>query len=100
MAMNNNTQDKPLNIITRIWRFLTEAHPSVTDVGERRRAQLLSALSLILFVSFTWALLSAPRTTAVFIIFLGITWSHIFSHKVLPSRGVFLFIWLYFNRVH
>ena len=73
MAFNKSTQATPANGITRIWRFLTEAHPSITEIGERRRAQLLSALSLILVVSFTWAVLSSPSSFTVFIFFLGIT---------------------------
>lgn len=73
MATNNKSQDKPLNMFVRIWQFLTEPHPSVMEVGERRRAQLLSALSLILSFSFTWALLSNPDDITTFIIFLGIT---------------------------
>jgi GAF domain-containing protein len=73
MTMNNNTQDKPLTMLTRIWRFLIEAHPSVTEIGERRRAQLLSVLSLIFVGSFITALLSNPSSFTVFFIFLGIT---------------------------
>jgi GAF domain-containing protein len=92
MAMNNKTQDKPLNITTRFWRFLTEAHPSVTEIGERRRAQLLSTLSLILVVSFTWALLSTPQTGAVFVAFLGITLTaYITSRTKYYRTGAYFF---------
>jgi len=45
MAINKSTKAAQANMITRAWRFLTEAHPSVKEIGERRRAQLLSALS-------------------------------------------------------
>jgi len=71
--MNTNTQDKQTNIFVRIWRVLTEAHPSITDIAERRRAQLLSALSLILFFPFITAVLSNPQSLTVFVVFLGIT---------------------------
>jgi len=92
MTMSNNATVKPLNIFTRTWRFLTEAHPSVTEVGERRRAQLLSALSLILVISFTWALLSNPRTFTVFFVFLAITLAaYITSRTRFYSIGAYFF---------
>lgn len=68
-----NSPGKTLgNYISSFWRFLTDPHPSVTDAGERRRAQLLSTLSVILSLSFTWALLSRPSSLGAFIFFLGI----------------------------
>ena len=71
------------NFLTRGWQFLTEAHPSVKEIGERRRAQLLSALSLILIVSFVWALLSNPRALTVFVVFLSIS---IFAYVLSRTR--------------
>lgn len=59
--------------ISRAWDFLTKPHPSVTEVGERKQAQLLAVLSLILIVPFTLAILSSPQTVGTFIIFLAIT---------------------------
>ena len=73
MTMYNNKQEGQTNRLTRIWRYLTDAHPSITDIGERRRAQLLSALSLILAIAFTAAVLSNPQSFAVFFIFLALT---------------------------
>jgi len=60
-------------MVVRAWRFLTEAHSSIGEIGERRRAQLLSALSLILGISFIVAILANPRSFTVFFVFLGIT---------------------------
>ena len=92
MAFNKSTQATPVNRITRIWRLLTEAHPSITEIGERRRAQLLSALSLILFVSFTWAVLSSPSSFTVFIFFLGITLlAYIVSRTSYYRIGAYFF---------
>lgn len=71
--MNVNPQAPKANRLTRIWLFLTDAHPSITEIGERRRAQLLSALSLILVMAFVTALLSNPSSRTVFVVFLGIT---------------------------
>jgi len=83
MTMNDKTEMTQVNRLTRIWRFLTEAHPSITDIGERRRAQLLSALSLILVISFTWAVLSNPSSFTVFFFFLGITF---FAYLISRTR--------------
>src|SRR5512133_2467386 len=41
----------------RFWKFLTSPHPSVTEVGEKRRAQLLATVSLILSTGFLLGLL-------------------------------------------
>jgi GAF domain-containing protein len=71
--MNDNTKGTQPNMLMRFWLFLTEAHPSVKDIGERRRAQLLSALSLILVFSFILAVASSPQTISVFLFLLGIT---------------------------
>lgn len=92
MAFNKSTQATPTNMLTHIWRFLTEAHPSITEIGERRRAQLLSALSLILGVSFTWAVLSNPSSFTVFIFFLGITLlAYIVSRTKYYRIGAYFF---------
>jgi putative methionine-R-sulfoxide reductase with GAF domain len=74
------------------WNFLTRPHPSVTEVGNRRQAQLLSALSLILVGSFTWAILSNPRTVGSFLLFLGITLAaYIASRTRLYRIGAYFF---------
>ncbi len=79
-------------MLIRIWRFLTDAHPSVKEIGERRRAQLVSALSLILIVFFAWALLSDPRTVLVFLVFLSITiFAYILSRTKYFSIGAYFF---------
>ncbi len=78
--------------IGRSWGFLTNPHPSVTEVGERRQAQLLAALSLILLVPFTLAILSSPQTVGVFIIFLAIALlAYIASRTKLYRVGAYFF---------
>ncbi|HKI54074.1 MAG TPA: hypothetical protein VJ987_08095, partial [Anaerolineales bacterium] len=90
--MDNKTETTQINRLTGIWRFLTEAHPSITEVGERRRAQLLSALSLILVVSFTWAVLSNPSSFGVFFLLLGITlFAYLISRTKYFSIGAYFF---------
>ena len=92
MTMDDKTKATQENIFTRSWRFLTDAHPSITDVGERRRAQLLSALSLILVVSFITAVLSSPSSFTVFIVFLTITLiAYITSRTRFYTIGAYFF---------
>ena len=99
MAMNDRSKEpqksmlrQARDFLVRAWSFLTEAHHSITDIGERRRAQLLSALSLILFVSFTWAVLSTPSSLTVFFIFIGITlFAYVVSRTVYFGLGAYLF---------
>ena len=46
-----SAENKP-NIFRRFWQKLVEPHASLTDVGARRQAQLLAALSLALGLFF------------------------------------------------
>src|SRR5512138_3374682 len=92
MSINSNPQATQLNVIERAWRFLTEPHPSVIEIGERRRAQLLAALSLILVVAFTLAVFSHPKTFGVFFYFLGITLiAYISSRTKFYDVGAYFF---------
>ena len=92
MTIKTSNQPEQANILIRAWRILTEAHSSITEVGERRQAQLLAALSLILAVSFLWAILSNPQTVITFIIFLGITTFAYFTSRTRFYRlGAYFF---------
>jgi len=80
------------NRFSRAWRFLTAPHPSVRELGERRRAQLLSALSLILVASLLWALSFRPETVTTFYILLGITLlTYMISRTKYYLAGIYLF---------
>jgi GAF domain-containing protein len=48
--------------MARFWMSLINPHPSVQEVGERARAQLLAILTLILTVVYGWALISRPES--------------------------------------
>ena len=95
----NNMFNRPSDFSTailaplgRLWVFLTNPHASVTDLGERRRAQLLSALSLILTLSFLWAILSNPRSLGGFFVFLGIVLiAYITSRSRFYGIGAYFF---------
>lgn len=74
MTMNNTPQTSTnLNWLWTGWDFLAAPHPSVQEVGERRNAQLLSALCLILTGSFIWGILSNPTGVDTFVLLLAIT---------------------------
>ena len=91
-ALINNKFAPISERIGQLWGFLTDPHPSITEVGERRRAQLLSSLSLIFVVSFLLAIISNPRTLVDFFIFLGITLvSYLASRTKYYEFGAYFF---------
>lgn len=58
MALNETTTNRNFpSALARFWNFLTAPHPSVEEIGERRRAQLLATVSLILTGGFMLGLL-------------------------------------------
>jgi len=58
---------------TQLWNLLISAHPSVQEVGEKRRAQLLATLTLILTLIYIWALISRPDSSGSFVALLSFT---------------------------
>jgi GAF domain-containing protein len=75
MSVNTNpTQtEQSLSGFTRFWMFLINPHPSVQEIGEKARAQLLAILTLILTVVYAWALASRPESYNEFIALLVFT---------------------------
>lgn len=71
--MNNFVQQRPTNIFARFWHFLTDPHPSIRDVAEGRRVQLIAGLCIILFGALLLGLFSAPSTPTIFLPFITIT---------------------------
>src|SRR5512143_3757822 len=74
MALNQTptTPRKPFDEFARFWNILTKPHPSVIEIGEKRRAQLLATISLILSVAFLAGLITGGSFGA-FIILLVIS---------------------------
>jgi len=106
MATNrNSTTTKPRgNWLTPVWnplwnflfapvlKFLTEPHPSVTDIGEKRRAQLLATITLILVISFTWAVLSNPTAVGTFIaLYVTTLIAYVLSRTRYYRAGTYFF---------
>lgn len=75
MTLNEtpNPTGKPVNWLSAMWRFLTNPHSSVQEIGERRRAQLLATISLILTGTFILALLARSSSSGTFIALIMIS---------------------------
>ena len=93
MSTNNSPKTNVSeNWLLRLWQLLTEAHPSVQEIGERRRAQLLSSLSLILVTSFTFALLTNPKSVSIFYILLAFTFvAYLLGRSKYYNLGTYFF---------
>ncbi|HUG33452.1 MAG TPA: GAF domain-containing protein [Anaerolineales bacterium] len=76
---------------TRLINLFTEPHASIVDVGERRRARLLSAITLIFSVALLWGGLSNPTSYGTFVILLVTT---LLSYTL--SRGKYYRVGTYF----
>src|SRR5688500_12698776 len=59
--------------LLRAWQFLSQPHPSIEKVGQRRRAQLLAMITFILSALFIVALLFRPTSYSAFMTLLIIT---------------------------
>ena len=64
----NNEGQSFVQRARQIWLRMIEPPPSIKTIGEFRRAQLLSILTLILIVLFIGALLSRPINIGVFLV--------------------------------
>ncbi len=73
----DHEQDNPFAGKFQKWlkglSWLYASHPSVQDIGESRRAQLLNIVTLILTISFVLGLLSRPSAASPFIFMLSLS---------------------------
>src|SRR6266508_4765027 len=69
MILNDNqeTNQNPVNWFARLSRFLVNQHPSVQEFGEKRQAQLLAIITLILTVAYILAMISRPNSYSEFV---------------------------------
>jgi GAF domain-containing protein len=68
-----STTEISFNWFKRFAGFLIDPHPSVQETEEKRRAQLLATITLILLFGYVWALLSGPRSSGELIALLFFT---------------------------
>ena len=75
MTLNENpkTIQNPANWFARLLGFLINPHSSVREIGEKRRAQLLAIITLILTVAYIWALITRPTSYSEFLALLLFT---------------------------
>jgi GAF domain-containing protein len=80
----------------QFWLRIIKPHPSVTEIGEFHRAQLLSLTTLILSVFLFSALLSQPKSIGVFLALGGITLiSYVFSRTKYYRLGAYIFTYAF-----
>lgn len=80
----------------RIWLKTIAPHPSVVEVAEFHRAQLLSLLTLILSVLFISAILSGPSSLDAFLVLGGITLvSYVLSKTKYYLLGTYIFTYAF-----
>ncbi len=80
----------------QIWLRLIEPHPSVKDIGEFRRAQLLAILTLILSIFFISVVFFQPRSFNVFVALGTITLISYFLSRTKYFRlGTYIFTFMF-----
>ncbi|MBL8049780.1 MAG: GAF domain-containing protein [Anaerolineales bacterium] len=92
-------QNPPRSINSRIrevWQRLTTPHPSIKDIREIRKAQLLSILTLILTILLFIAVVYGPRSLSVFLTLSIVTLtSYLLSRSVYYGLGAYLFTYAF-----
>jgi GAF domain-containing protein len=94
MTLNESptTKQNPANWFARLRRILINPHASVQDIGEKRRAQLLSIITLILTIAYLWALISRPNSYSEFVALLLFTAiAYGLSRTPYYEIGIYLF---------
>jgi GAF domain-containing protein len=94
MTLNKDPEkiSTPANWFTRLWGFLVNPHPSIQDIGEKRRAQLLAIITLILTLAYLWAMLSRPNSYSEFVALLLFTaLAYGLSRTAYYEIGIYLF---------
>jgi GAF domain-containing protein len=87
-----NTTVMSANWLGKTWGYLTNPHPSVKEIGEKRRAQLLATISLLLTGTFILALISRPGSSVTFLILMIVSiGSYILSRTAYYALGSYFF---------
>ena len=92
MAINETSRptERSMSRFTRFWMGLIDPHPSVQEIGERARAQLLAILTLILTIVYGWALISRPSSYNEFLALLFFTFiAYVLSRTPYYRIGIY-----------
>lgn len=75
MALNDSSKptQEAASGFSRLWLLLFNPHPSVHEIEEKARAQLLGLLAFILSIAYTWALISRPESYNQIVFLLSLT---------------------------
>lgn len=94
MTLNENTKttQKPANWLARLVGFLINPHPSLQEIGEKSRAQLLAIITLLLSIAYLWALISKPSSYTDFLVLLLFTaTAYVLSRTPYYEIGTYFF---------
>ena len=75
MTLNENQSiaQEPTRPRRRFWGLLVHPHPSIQRFGEKRRAQLLAIVTLLLMIAYLWAIISRPLSYNELVVLLLFT---------------------------
>lgn len=91
-----NPLSSMLSRIRDTWQELTLPHPSIKDIREYRKAQLLSTLTLTLAIFLVVAILFGPTSIGIFGVLAVLTVSsYLFSRSIYYQFGAYLFTFSY-----
>lgn len=86
------TAKNPANRFAQFWGYLTNPHPSVQEIGDKRRARLLATISLILIGTFILALISRASSSGTFILLMIVSLvSYVLSRTAYYGVGSHFF---------
>jgi putative methionine-R-sulfoxide reductase with GAF domain len=82
--------------IVKLWNRLTAPIPTLATIAEQRRAQLLSILTLILFLLFAAALIYGPASYGAFVFLSVVTLASYALSRTRNFRGgIYLFTYAF-----
>jgi GAF domain-containing protein len=88
----SKTPEMSSNWLRQGWDFLTKPHPAVQEIGEKRRAQLLATISLLLTGIFVLALFSRASSGGTFFILIIFSIvSYVLSRTSYHAVGSYFF---------
>ncbi|NJN79872.1 MAG: GAF domain-containing protein [Anaerolineales bacterium] len=91
-----NTNRSVILRIREIWQKLTTPHPSIKDIKEIRKAQLLSILTLILTILLLTGIIYGPSSLGVFFNLGAITLtSYLLSRTIYYRLGAYIFTYAF-----
>lgn len=93
---SNSQERSVVEWIKLLWDKLITPHPTIKDIGDLRRAQLLLILSTILSILFVAAILYGPKSYGVFLSLISVTIvSYLLGKTRYYRAGTYLFAYVF-----